>query len=128
MELPWLLLVDNNDSMDSVNDCEPFSLESLLHPDVYRSFFDNSILEQVLEPSTSLVDLPIPPSIDFPERSSQPQNSDRYSDSAAVEPSPILDDAELEKFIDQQKNCNTKRKTESDLHCWYSWCRSVGKT
>ena len=74
------------------------------------------------------MDLPIPPSIDFPERSSHPRNSDSGSDSAAAEPSLVLDDAELEQFVDQQKNCNTKRKTESDLRRWYSWCRSVGET
>ena len=88
--------VSSTMNMDSINDCEPFSLESLLHPDIYSSIFDDGVLEQVLEPSTPLLDLPIPPSIDFPERNSRPQNSEWYSDSVAAEPSPVLDDAELE--------------------------------
>ncbi len=25
-------------------------------------------------------------------------------------------------FVDQQKNCNTKKKTISDLRKWYGWC------
>ena len=31
-------------------------------------------------------------------------------------------------FVDQQKNKNTKRKTESDLKTWYTWCAKHGET
>ncbi len=30
-------------------------------------------------------------------------------------------------FVDQQKKCNTKKKTISDLRKWYGWCESVGE-
>ncbi len=41
--------------------------------------------------------------------------------------SVCLDDEELEMFVDQQKNCNTKKKTISNLRKWYGWCESVGE-
>ena len=34
---------------------------------------------------------------------------------------------ELQKFIEQQKNPNTKRKTLSDMGIWTRWCKSVGE-
>ena len=122
-------------NMDSVNEHELFSLESLLRPNIYRSFFDNGIPES----SAPLLDLPIPPSIDIlpeshesPRRGPQPHRGledPLHSENivASAEPLLFLDDAELEQFIDQQKNCNTKRKTESDLRRWYAWCTSVGE-
>ena len=39
-----------------------------------------------------------------------------------------LDDEAVEAFVDQQKNKNTKRKTESDLKTWYLWCAKHGET
>ena len=39
-----------------------------------------------------------------------------------------LDDEELERFVEEQKNENTKRKTKSDLKKWDEWCLSVGET
>ena len=42
-------------NMDSVNDCELFSL---LHPDIYRSFFDDGVYESI----APLLELPISPS------------------------------------------------------------------
>ena len=39
-----------------------------------------------------------------------------------------LDDEAVELFVDQQKNKNTKRKTESDLKTWYTWCAKHGET
>ena len=78
--------------------------------------------------SSPLLELPIPPIIDFPAESSPRPQNDPCSTVAAAEPSLVLDDTELEQFVDKQKNCNTKRKTESDLCRWYSWCRSVGET
>ncbi len=38
-----------------------------------------------------------------------------------------LDDAELERFVDAQRNDNTKRKTKSDLRKWYQWCETHGE-
>ena len=38
-----------------------------------------------------------------------------------------LDEA-VEMFVDQQKNKNTKRKSESDLTTWYTWCAKYGET
>jgi hypothetical protein len=32
------------------------------------------------------------------------------------------------KFVDQQKNTNTKRKTVSDLRKWYQWSEEHGET
>ena len=122
-------------NMDSVNEHELFSLESLLHPDIYRSLFDNGIPES----SAPLLDLPIPPSINFlPESHESSQRGPRPHDDsedplhsenivASTKPLLFLDDAELKQFVDQQKNCNMKRKTESDLCRWYTWCTSVGE-
>ena len=67
-------------------------------------------------------------STSFPAESSPRPQNDPCSTVAATEPSLILDDTELEQFVDKQKNCNTKRKIESDLRHWYSWYRSVGET
>ena len=93
--------------MDSVNDRKLFSLESLLHPNIYRSFFDNGVYES----TAPLLELPIPPNTEFlTESSPQPQNDPWHSDSivAAAKPSLVLDDTQLEQFVDQQKNWNMK--------------------
>ncbi len=34
--------------------------------------------------------------------------------------SVCLNDKELEMFVDQQKNCNTSKKTISDLRKWHT--------
>ncbi|KAK3741660.1 hypothetical protein QZH41_005088 [Actinostola sp. cb2023] len=34
-------------------------------------------------------------------------------------------DKEIDAFVDENKNPNTRRKTESDLNIWYKWCQSV---
>ena len=34
----------------------------------------------------------------------------------------------MEKFVEDQKNINTKRKTTSDLKKWYEWCEKNSKT
>jgi hypothetical protein len=39
-----------------------------------------------------------------------------------------LNDEDIEKFVDQQKNTNTKRKTESDLRKWCQWSEEHGET
>ena len=39
-----------------------------------------------------------------------------------------LDDEAVEKFVEEQKNKNTKRKTDSDLRTWYTWCEKHGET
>ena len=39
-----------------------------------------------------------------------------------------LNDEDIEKFVDQQKNTNTKRKTDSDLRKWYQWSEEHGET
>ena len=39
-----------------------------------------------------------------------------------------LNDEDIEKFVEQQKNINTKRKTESDLRKWYQWNEEHGET
>ena len=54
-------------NMDSVNDRELFSL---LHPDIYRSFFDDGVYES----TTPLLELPISPSTNLAESSPRPQN------------------------------------------------------
>ena len=55
-------------NMDSVNDCELFSL---LHPDIYCSFFDDGVYES----TAPLLELPISPSMNFlAESSPRPQN------------------------------------------------------
>ena len=38
-----------------------------------------------------------------------------------------LDDSEVEKFVDDQKNKNTKQKTNSDFNKWYKWCEEHGE-
>ena len=38
-----------------------------------------------------------------------------------------LDDEAVEKFVEEQKNKNTKRKTDSDLRTWYTWCEKHGE-
>lgn len=39
-----------------------------------------------------------------------------------------LNDEDIENFVDQQKNTNTKRKTDSDLRKWYQWSEEHGET
>ena len=40
---------------------------------------------------------------------------------------PALKDEDVKNFIDQHKNSNTKRKTESDLRKWQQWCAQHGE-
>ena len=71
-------------NMDSVNDHELFSL---LHPDIYRSFFDDSVFES----TALLLELSISPSTDFlAESSPRPQNDPWHSDSTVAAPRPSL--------------------------------------
>ena len=60
-------------------------LFSLLHPDIYRSFFDDSVYES----TAPLLELPISPSTNLAESSPRPQN-DPDSTVAAPEPSLVL--------------------------------------
>ena len=41
------------------------------------------------------------------------------------EQSVNLDDDELQSFLEQQKNCNTQKKTLPDLRTWYRWCKGI---
>ncbi len=38
-----------------------------------------------------------------------------------------LDDLELQKFVEGQRNQNTKKKTKGDVSKWYRWCQTVGE-
>ena len=58
--------------MDSVNDRKLFSL---LHPDIYRSFFDDGVYES----TAPLLELPISPSTNLAESSPRPQNDPWHS-------------------------------------------------
>ena len=82
------------------------ALKQLIGDDWYHDFIEPEIStpESDLTPPPPF--LPAPPS-SFPVRTSAP-------------PSLTLDDAELEKFVDEQRNANTKRKTMSDLRKCYS--------
>ena len=42
-------------------------------------------------------------------------------------PATTLNDEDVKNFIDQHKNSNTKRKTESDLRKWQQWCVKHGE-
>ena len=42
-------------------------------------------------------------------------------------PASTLKDEDVKNFIDQHKNSNTKRKTESDLRKWQQWCAKHGE-
>ena len=66
-------------NMDSINDCELFSL---LHPDIYRRFFDDDVYES----TTRLLELPISPSTNLAESSPRPQND---PDSTVAAPQTI---------------------------------------
>ena len=39
-----------------------------------------------------------------------------------------LDDIEIQQFVEQQKNKNTKKKTNNYLNKWYKWCEERGET
>ena len=47
--------------------------------------------------------------------------------STESEQSVSLDDEELWKFLEEQKNCNTQKKTLSDLRTWYHWCEEINE-
>ena len=112
-----------------------------------KDFFDEEIFQGFLAPGLAEPTLPLPttlagqphPSISAP---ATPPNS-FIMDSAPVPliPGPlidtpippipdqiILDDEELERFVQKQKNENTKRKTKYDVKKWYEWSKSVGET
>jgi len=85
-----------------------------LEQDIYRDFFE--ALAAATEPQLE------------PVAATEPQLepvSDPFLTPAP--PSLTLDDAELELFVDAQRNQNTKRKTKSDLGKWYRWCESTGE-
>ena len=96
-------------------------LASLLPPEIYHSFFDD--IEPVELP-TSVLSLPLPPSLSV----YTPPSSSASAEPSTSQAGALLDDSELQEFVEQQKNVNTKRKTQSDLRRWYSWCKSVGET
>ena len=88
-------------------------LKQLIGDDWYHDYIEpeRSTPESDLTPPPPFV--PAPPS-SFPVHTSAP-------------PSLTLDDVELEKFVDEQHNANTKRKMMSDLRKWYKWCDLVGE-
>ena len=88
-------------------------LKQLIGDDWYHDYIkpERSTPESDLTPPTPFV--PASPS-SFPVHTSAP-------------PSLTLDDVELEKFVDEQRNANTKRKMMSDLRKWYKWCDLVGE-
>ena len=50
---------------------------------------------------------------------------EEQNDAKENEQSVNLDDEELQMFVEQQKNKNTKGKTDPDLRTWYRWCKSI---
>ena len=49
------------------------------------------------------------------------------SSSSASSEGVVLDDEELQRFIDRSKAQNTVKKTRSDLNVWYKWCATVSE-
>ena len=43
-------------------------------------------------------------------------------------PTVQLDVVAVEKFVEEQKNKNTKWKTDLDLRMWYTWLEKHGET
>ena len=91
-------------------------LASLLPPEIYHCFFDD--IEPVELP-TSMLNLPVPPSLSVYTAPSSFASAEPLTSQAGA----LLDDSELQEFVEQQKNVNTKRKTQSDFRRWYSWCK-----
>ena len=38
----------------------------------------------------------------------------------------LLDDEEIQEFVQANKAKNTVKKTQSDLRTWLRWCEAVG--
>ncbi len=89
-----------------------------------QDFFDDEVLEMIEIQSEYLQKLPIEPTVANPVYTNGQTEETKHIEEAS---SVCLDDEELEMFVDQQKNCNTKKKTISDLRKWYGWCESVGE-
>ena len=85
--------------MESVNDFnyEPkLGVASLLLPEIYPIIVSSTIFIEPVQFSAPVLKLPIPPSL-------------TVANSANVKPpQSVLDDSELEHFVDQQMNVNAK--------------------
>ncbi len=75
--------------------------------------------------SEYLQKLPIEPTVANPVYSNGQTEETKHVEEASS--SVCLDDEELEMFVDQQKNCNSKKKIISNLRKLYGWCESVGE-
>ena len=103
--------------MESLSECEcELGIASLLPPEIYHGFFND--IEPSELPAAPVLNLPVPPHLNA--------GIDELSSQQPV--GAVLDDTELEIFVNEQKNVNTKRKTQSDLRRWHNWCRSVGES
>ncbi len=87
-----------------------------------QDLFDDKVLEMIEKQSEYLQKLRIEPTVANPDTNGQTEETKHVEE---VSSSVCLDDEELEMLVDQQKNCNTRKKTISDLRKWYGLCESV---
>ncbi len=55
------------------------------------------------------------------------EKTEGSSSSTDSEQSVSLNDEELWKFLEEQRNSNTQKKTLSDLTTWYHWCKGINE-
>ena len=83
-----------------------------MFPNLLCHFFSNEIIEYLFSGLKN-------------ELEKEQRQIEEQNDAKENEQSVNLDDEELEMFVEQQKNENTKKKTDSDLRTWYRWCKSI---
>ncbi len=103
------------------------ALKELVGEDIYRDFF-MELERDFGAAATQLASFPGVGQEPVSDPYLTPPPCDSPDTPVTAPPSLTLDDAELEDFVDAQRNENTKRKTKSDLGKWYRWCESVGET
>ena len=137
-------------SMSSANPFSDFGIKDLLgdsceDEETFWAHFSENLAECRAELEKNPLTFPIPPTEElvFPTTPSDQPTSNSTPSRPRTQPhhcvrvlaesknaptaTATLNDEDVDKFIEQHENINTKRKTESDLRKWYQWCEKHGE-
>lgn len=103
------------------------SLEDLLCPKLLAFIQDSGT--DVPRPTASSAPPTTQVGVDLQATAQAQPAATPSSGSSSSTPTAVatLNDVELQEFVEDQRNKNTKKKTKSDLSKWYTWCKSVGE-
>ena len=105
----------------------------------FCTYFPDYLAESRAELAREPLSLPIPPENYTtptypPIEATATSNADHHyrvlserQNTIPTTSATTLKDEDIQKFVDKEKNKNTKRKTDSDLRKWYHWCEEHGE-